>query len=309
MIPSSAIVLLLFGQVTYYASMKIDLHIHSNFSDGAYSPGELISLASNNGVEVIALADHDSISGIDGATVAGGVADITVIPAVELSVQFNEWRDVHLLGYGIDYCDVLFQRNLAGFSSRREGRNDEILEKVNECLLAEGRIPIKRSRVVAFAQGVMGRPHIARALLEQGYVDCVEDAFRRYLIPCNVPKSYWPIHEAIAEIHRIGGVAVLAHPTSITKELNLLAVIITELQRVGLDGVEVYNNMGWPQEIEFLRRLAVANGLLVTAGSDFHGIEEGLEIGRGREGMSFDSSLLAPLYERIEYIRSKVPAA
>lgn len=289
--------------------MKIDLHIHSNFSDGAYSPSELIALAKDNDVQVVALADHDSVSGISGATAAGVAVGIDVIPAVELSVQFNEWRDVHLLGYGIDHSDTLFLRNLDGFSHRREGRNDQILEKVNDALLAEGRTPIERNRVISFAQGVMGRPHIARALLERGYVDNVEDAFRRYLIPCNVPKSYWLIHEAIAEIHRIGGVAVLAHPTSITKDLNLLAIIISDLQQVGLDGIEVFNNMGWPQEIEFLRRLALANGLLMTAGSDYHGIEEGLEIGRGRDGMQFDSSLLAPLSERITRIRSSVPAS
>ena len=132
----------------------------------------------------------------------------------------------------------------------------------------------------------------------------MEDAFRRYLVPCNVPKSYWPMDEAIAEIHRIGGIAVLAHPTSISRDSAVLGPVITSLQLSGLDGIEVYNNMGWPLEIEYLRRTAEERGLLVTAGSDFHGIEEGLEIGKGREGMRFDSALLAPLYERIQQIRS-----
>jgi len=107
----------------------------------------------------------------------------------------------------------------------------------------------------------------------------------------------------MAEIHRIGGVAVLAHPTSISKDQATLSSAIASLQLLGLDGIEVYNNMGWPLEIEFLRRTAQEFGLLVTAGSDFHGIEEGLEIGRGREGMRFDSALLAPLYERIGQMR------
>jgi predicted metal-dependent phosphoesterase TrpH len=109
--------------------------------------------------------------------------------------------------------------------------------------------------------------------------------------------------EAIAEIHRIGGVAVLAHPTSISKDMTALALTVSNLKQLGLDGIEVFNNMGWPLEIEFLRRTAADLGLLMTAGSDFHGIEEGLEIGRGREGMSFDSCLLAPLYERIQKMR------
>ena len=280
--------------------MNIDLHIHSSFSDGAFTPAELVNLAVKQNVRVIAIADHDSIAGVEQATVAGAAADIDVIPAVELSVQFKEWQDVHLLGYGIDCRDASFLQNLEGFRRRREGRNDEILGRVNDCLRGEGRTPLNRDDVLAFARDAVGRPHIARALLELGYADSVEDAFKRYLVPYNVPKSYWPMGDAIAEIHRIGGVAVLAHPTSISKDPAILGAVIADLQSTGLDGIEVYNNMGWPQEIEFLRRTAEERGLLMTAGSDFHGIEEGLEIGMGREGMHFDSALLAPLYERIQ---------
>lgn len=284
-------------------TMKIDLHIHSSYSDGAFTPTELVALAVKQDVGVIAIADHDSVAGVQEAGEAGQAAAVDVISAVELSVQFEEWQDVHLLGYGIDYRDEEFLQSLDGFRHRREGRNDEILARVNDSLRAEGRAVLNRERVLSFARGAIGRPHIARALLEQGYADSVEDAFRRYLVPCNVPKSYWPIDDAIAEIHRIGGVAVLAHPTSISKEQGTLTSIIVALQESGLDGIEVYNNMGWPLEIEFLRRIAEGRGLLITAGSDFHGIEEGLEIGRGREGMHFDGALLAPLYERIQLIR------
>ena len=284
--------------------MNIDLHIHSSFSDGAFTPSELVAMAGKHDVHVIAIADHDSVAGVEEAVVAGEAAGIKVIPAVELSVQFEEWQDVHLLGYGIDRSDKQFLEKLDGFRRRRDGRNDEILERVNDVLTVEGRIILDRVRVRSFARDAIGRPHIARALLELGYADSMEDAFRRYLVPCNVPKSYWPMDEAISEINRIGGVAVLAHPTSISKDQVTLGAAIAALQKSGLNGIEVYNNMGWPLEIEFLRRIAGDLGLLVTAGSDFHGIEEGLEIGRGREGMRFDSALLAPLYERIQQIRS-----
>ena len=283
--------------------MNIDLHIHSSFSDGALTPTELVARAATLDVRVIAIADHDSVAGFAEAVVAGSSADIEVLSAVELSVQFKEWEDVHLLGYGIDCLDKKFLQNIDGFRHRRERRNDEILDRVNGLLREEGRCSLDRMKVLAFARGSIGRPHIARALLEQGYADSMEDAFRRYLVPCNVPKSYWPIDEAIVEIHRIGGVAVLAHPTSISKDTVTLGAVIAALHDLGIDGIEVYNNMGWPLEIEFLRRTAVDRGLLMTAGSDFHGIEEGLEIGRGREGMRFDSVLLAPLYERIQKIR------
>jgi len=283
--------------------MNIDLHIHSSFSDGAFTPSELVALAVKQDMHVIAIADHDSVAGVGEASVAGDAAGIEILPAVELSVQFKEWQDVHLLGYGIDCSDEKFLQSLDRFRQRREGRNDEILARVNDILNDEGRSPLDRKNVLAFARDSIGRPHIARALLELGYADSVEDAFRRYLVPCNVPKSYWPMDEAIAEIHRIGGVAVLAHPTSITKDTSTLASVIAALHQSGLDGIEVYNNMGWPLEIEFLRRTAEALGLLMTAGSDYHGIEEGLEIGRGREGMHFDSALLVPLYERIQKTR------
>lgn len=283
--------------------MNIDLHIHSSFSDGAFTPSELVALAEKSDVRVIAIADHDSVAGVEEAICAGVAFDIEVIPAVELSVQFQEWQDVHLLGYGIDFRDRAFLHNLDGFRNRREGRNDEILGLVNDTLRAEGRSVLSRDSVLAFARDAIGRPHIARALMESGHVDSVEDAFRRYLVPCNVPKSYWPMDEAIAEIHRIGGVAVLAHPTSISKEPEILGPIIAALHLSALDGIEVYNNMGWPLEIEFLRRTALQRGLLLTAGSDFHGIEEGLEIGKGREGIRFDSALLAPLNERLRKIR------
>lgn len=283
--------------------MNIDLHIHSSFSDGALTPSELVTRAGKLDVRVIAIADHDSVAGVAEATSAGAAVNVGVISAVELSVQFKEWQDVHLLGYGIDCDDEIFLQNLNGFRHRREGRNDEILGRVNDLLRTEGRCPLRRESVLAYARDAVGRPHIARALLKQGYADTVEDAFRRYLVPCNIPKSYWPMNEAITEIHRIGGVAVLAHPTSISKDADTLGPVIVNLQQAGLDGIEVYNNMGWPLEIEFLRRTAEDRGLLVTAGSDFHGIEEGLEIGRGREGVLFDSTLLAPLYERIQLSR------
>src|SRR6185369_3074475 len=283
--------------------MNIDLHIHTSYSDGAFTPAEVVSLAVAHNVRVIAIADHDSVAGVREAIDAGKVAGIEVLPAVELSVQFEGWTDIHLLGYGIDNSDELFLQKLDGFRRRREGRNDEIIGRVNECLLAEGRNELNRENVKAFSRDTIGRPHIARALLEMGYADSVEDAFRRYLVPCNVPKSYWPIAGAIAEIHRIGGVAVLAHPTTISKDPGTLGPVLTALKLSGLDGIEVYNNMGWPLEIEFLRRTAVELGMLITAGSDFHGIEEGLEIGKGREGIRFDSALLAPLFERMQQIR------
>ncbi|MBI2354643.1 MAG: PHP domain-containing protein [Deltaproteobacteria bacterium] len=273
----------------------IDLHLHTNCSDGAFAPAAVVERAKGAGLSAIAIADHDSVAGVAEALAAGLDLGIEVIAAVELSVQFGEWEDVHLLGYGIDYGDSTFLERLNGFRQRRERRNSEILERVNDRLAAEGRTAIGLDEVLAYARDAIGRPHIARALLKKGYADSVEDAFRRYLVPCNVPKAYWPIADAMAEVRRIGGVSVLAHPTSISAERKELRRVVTELAAMGLDGIEAYNNLAQADEMEQLRRLEGELGLLVTGGSDFHGIEEGLEMGRGRGGIRFSAALLAPL--------------
>ena len=298
-----AIQVLIFSSPGYYDGMNvdqrtyIDLHLHSNCSDGVFSPADLVERASKARLSAIAIADHDSVAGVSEAFVAGGTLGMEVIPAVELSVQFRTWKDVHLLGYGIDYTDSGFLERLNGFRERRERRNIEILQRVNEMLVTENRAAIGLDAVLAYARDAIGRPHIARALLQMGYAASVEDAFDRYLIPCNVPKAYWPINDAIAEIKRIGGVAVLAHPTSISADRQELRRVISELAEMGMDGIEAFNNLALPEEMERLRRLAGELGLLVTGGSDFHGIEEGLEMGRGRGGMRFSADLLAPLKE------------
>lgn len=277
----------------------LDLHIHSNYSDGAFSPEELLRRAAEAGLVTIAIADHDSVAGVSEGIAAGALNSIEVIPAVELSVQFRSWQDVHLLGYGMDVTDPTFLEKLNRFRDRREHRNIDILERVNEMLVDEGHTAMDLSEVLIFARDAIGRPHIARALLERGYVNTVEEAFKRYLVPCNVPKCYWPMDDAIAEIRRIGGVAVLAHPTSVSTDRQELRDIIAELSDLGLDGIEVFNNMAQPDEMEFLRRLTLESGLLMTGGSDFHGIEEGLEMGKGRGGIRFSDTLLAPLRQRL----------
>ena len=277
----------------------IDLHIHSNCSDGAFSPTELVQRASSEGLIAVAIADHDSVAGVAEGVAAGLACGVEVIPAVELSVQFKTWQDVHLLGYGMEWSETGFLQKLNGFRERREHRNVEILERVNDMLGDEGRESVELSEVLAFARDAIGRPHIARALLERGYVSTVEDAFRRYLIPCNVPKCYWPMRDAIQEIKRLGGVSVLAHPTTVSTDRQELRDVIAELSETGLDGIEVFNNLAQQDEMEFLRRLADELGLLVTGGSDYHGIEEGVQMGKGRGGIRFSDTLLAPLRKRL----------
>ena len=284
----------------------IDLHVHSSFSDGCLTPLELVERAQVQGLSAIAIADHDSVAGVFPGIAAGEERGIEVVPAIELSVQFKAYKDVHLLGYGLDCGNSSLLERLDQLRERREGRSRDILAAVNERLEDEGREVIGFEEVSMHALETIGRPHIARAMIGRGYVNSVEEAFRWYLVPCNVPKRYWPMDDAIATIRRLGGVAVLAHPTSISILNTELRSIITELAELGLDGVEVFNNMAQPEEMAILQRITGDLGLLATGGSDFHGIEQGQEMGKGRGGIRFEDALLVPLKALMEQRRQNV---
>lgn len=279
--------------------IDIDLHMHSTCSDGLLEPEELVNAAGRAGLGVIALCDHDSIAGVARAMAAGRARGVEVLTGVELSVAWQNWRDVHLLGYGIDLASPELLRCLATFAERRANRNREIVAAVNRRLDHEGRQPLDPDDVTALAGGVMGRPHIARALMARAYVASMEEAFDRYLVPCDVPKTYWPMEEAIAAIRRAGGAAVLAHPTSISTDFTVLERLVGGLAAIGLDGVEVYNSMASEAEAAFLQGLTRRHRLVTTAGSDFHGIDPDDTMGKGRGGIRFSGALLPPLYARI----------
>lgn len=258
---------------------KIDLHVHSTCSDGLFPPEEVVRKAAAEGVSLLALADHDSITGVPAAIAAGTATGVTVIAAVELSVEYHTYHDVHLLGYGIDATDARLAELLASFQKRRDTRGERIVERINAKLKEEGRNEISVEAVRALAEGALGRPHIARVLMEAGYVREMEEAFNRYLEPCNVPKEYFPVADAIAEIHRLGGVAVLAHPQSVSDDRSVIRRVVGELKLMGLDGIEAHNTMGTVNDAMILERLAMDLGLLATGGSDFHGFGDDSPLG------------------------------
>ncbi|SNB45724.1 PHP domain-containing protein [Geobacter sp. DSM 9736] len=276
----------------------VDLHIHSCHSDGLHTPVELVRRAKTRGLAAIAIADHDAVEGIDEALEAGSQYGIEVIPAVELSVELDEYRDVHVLGYLIDHHDQLFRKQLALFRSRREERGRLIVKRINEQLAAEHHEPIRYEEAVATAEGALGRPHIARLLLAKGIVRTMQDAFLRYLGPCDVPKEYFPFDKALKEIRRIGGVSVLAHPPSISQDREILGTVIRGLVERGLDGIEVFNNMCYKEDSLFLAGLAAETGLISTGGSDFHGGDSDTEIGSLRNGLKVSYECVEKLKDR-----------
>lgn len=276
----------------------IDLHIHSTASDGIHKPDELLNMASEAGLSVIAIADHDSVESVAEALALAEKYGIMVIPAVELSVAYEKYHDVHLLGYWIDHCDADFRAMLSRFRERRESRGLRVIEKINDKLRTEMRSPIDPADVMVLAEGALGRPHIARVLMKKGYADSMQDAFENYLVPCNLPKEYIPFDEAVKEIKRIGGVAVLAHPQSISRDREELLRILTDMRSRGLDGIEALNTMGVEGDEQYLCRIAKSLDLGISGGSDFHGGEEGLNMGRGRGKLKVPFALLAPLLQK-----------
>lgn len=264
----------------------VDLHVHSIHSDGVHSPATLVEMAAEAGLLAIALADHDSVAGIDEALAAGERHGVEVIPAIELSVEYRGYHDIHLLGYFIDHRDPAFLENLARFRSRRDERGRAIIDRINTKLSREGKGEITHQEVLSLASGALGRPHIARVLVARGLARDVQDAFDRYVVPCNVPKLYFPMVEALAEIRRIRGISVLAHPTTITANRPVLKGLLTEFAGLGLEGIEVFNNMCYNDDMIFLESLARFLGLLKTGGSDYHGFEDDMAIGTGRGGLA-----------------------
>jgi predicted metal-dependent phosphoesterase TrpH len=275
----------------------VDLHIHSRYSDGLHTPGELVRMAADKGLKAIALTDHDSVDGVDEALAAGERLGVEVIPAVELSVAFRGYHDVHLLGYLIDHHDRAFTGILAEFHKIRDERGRAIIDRINARLSWEKRENIAYEEVLAFAGGTVGRPHIARVLIAKGYARSIQDAFSKYLEPCYVPKFQIPMAEALAEVRRIKGVAVLAHPPSITADRATLRTLIKELAAMGLEGLEVFANMCYKDDIIFIKNIAFRMGLAVTGGSDYHGFEDDVEIGHGRGGAAVAYSSVEALKE------------
>lgn len=244
--------------------MRVDLHLHSTASDGALDPVALVELAARGRLDVIALTDHDTTAGLASAMVAGE-GRIEVIPGVELSTTFDG-REVHMLGYLIDPAAeelTTFSRHAA---ARRQIRMTGMIERLREL-----GIPVRYEEVVrlAGAEANVGRPHLARVLVQHGHVRTFAEAFDRFIGdggPAFLPVQLLTPVQAIEMIHRAGGVAVWAHPP-----LDLFRTQLQTLVEHGLDGVEAFRPRTTPSEADALVAGAASASLLVTGGSDWHG--------------------------------------
>jgi predicted metal-dependent phosphoesterase TrpH len=248
---------------------KFDLHTHSNASDGSLSPRELIRLAESQGLSAIALTDHDTIAGLDEARQEADQRKIRFIPGIEIEIRW-EPGEFHLLGLGIEEPSPGFNEAISGLARIREARNREIIERMREFS-----IDVSYEDILALSGGhSVGRPHFAALLVQREIVKNPKQAFDRYLgkgKPFYVPKEGLDFPYAAAIIKESGGIAVLAHPMSLYVAWGRLPDFVKNLKAQGLDGIEAWHPTAKLRSCRRLHELGKSLGLVITAGSDFHG--------------------------------------
>lgn len=271
----------------------IDLHTHSTVSDGSMSPRELVRYAKEHGLAAIALTDHDSVDGIHEAVDEGNKAGIEVIPGLEISVDFKP--EMHILGYFFNEDYINMKSTLADLKAGRERRNIKIIDRLNRLGLD---VTVEEAKAEA-RRGVVGRPHIAKVLVQKGYVDTITEAFDRYLGKGKAAyfnREELTPEEGIREIAKSGGIPVLAHPIYLDMDSGRLDDLLGILAKAGLRGIEAYYADNTATDTGNLLRLALKHNLLVTGGSDFHGsYKTGIEIGKGFGNLKVPYRLLDEL--------------
>lgn len=260
------------------APCRFDLHIHTTASDGTDSPEAVVALAAEKGFEVIAITDHDTLSGLPEARRAGQAMGVKVIGGVEISAGGQ--TEVHVLGYGIA-DEVRMEEKLALMRRRRAERMDAMVDK----LRALG-VEIDVEEVVSLSNGSLGRSHLARVMVQKGVVRDVREAFSRYLSPgkpAYVEREKLGVQEAIRLIADCGGLPVIAHPGQNHGEAYWRREHFHALKADGLRGIEVYHMAHSPAQSQAFERTARAEGLLVTGGSDYHGRVKNVSLGDGMQ--------------------------
>ncbi len=251
---------------------RVDLHIHSTVSDGCLSPAEVVHKSAELGLTIIAIADHDSVDGIAPALAAANTFPwLKVIPCVEISTDVPQ-GEVHVLGYFIDYTDQKLRATLERLRNSRQERAQGMVAKLRSL-----GVHIDWQRVQEIAgSGSMGRPHIAQAMLEKGYIASIKEAFTKYISrngPAYVEREKMTPAEAVELILQARGLPVLAHPFT----TNEPETMVVELKAAGLIGVEAYYDSYTGDEINRLVALAEKHNLIATGGSDYHGLDTATE--------------------------------
>lgn len=277
----------------------IDLHVHSNVSDGTLTPTQVVELAVQKGLSAIALTDHDTVDGVDEALLEAKKQELSgnmirVIPGTELSVEYKN-NDIHLLGLFIDHHNPELLAAMKGAVNEREDRNIKMCEN-----LAKAGIDISVEKIrEKEGPAVLTRAHFAKYLLEQGVTKTTKDAFTKYLGtdgPYYVPRKYLSPREAIRLILNANGTPVLAHPLLYHFVPEELDHLVGTLKDAGLVGIEAIYSSNKNHDESIVRSLARKHSLLITGGSDFHGSNKPLiDIGTGRGNLEIPYTILEAL--------------
>ena len=245
--------------------MRADLHIHTTASDGIFPPEAIVAMAKESALDVIAVTDHDTTSGIDAAKKAAAKMQITFVPGVEISAGGD--LEIHVLGYGINPEAPVLKELFSSMQQERIRRAHTMLQRL--ALLG---YPLDTDAVFKNAQGSVGRPHIARAMVEKGYVSSVQEAFQRFLgsgKPAFVSREKLDTAQVIRILTQAGGIPVLAHPTLLHMPQEQLYPLLTCWKDAGLAGLEVYHP-SQRGDFDSWLRLAKRFDFLITGGSDYH---------------------------------------
>ena len=277
----------------------IDLHVHSNCSDGTCTPEELVDLALEAQLVAFALTDHDTVDGVARAVAAAQGKKIRVIPGVELSCEYQispgRKKEIHILGYNIDYTQPELLDTLAEAAAERDERNRKMCKN-----LRDAGYPIDYESLAArFPHTILTRAHFARFLMEKGAIPSIDSAFKKILAqdgPYFVMRKYLSPENGIRLIKKAGGIPVLAHPLLYKLSVSEIRRLLTELKEYGLSGLEVLYSRNQGNDEAFLRKLADEFHLIITGGTDFHGENKpDLSIGSGTGNMQIPATLLENL--------------
>lgn len=242
-----------------------DLHIHTDRSDGLLSPEQIVAKANKAELSTISITDHDTLDGIESALAAGKRHNVEIIPGLELSSEYNG-EELHILGYFIDWQNQPLNERLQIFRNERHERALKMMDKLKQLGVHIDHVDVFKIKELEY----VGRPHLAAALVQNGYAETISDAFNRFLgnnAPAYIPKSAFSPSEAIKMILDSDGIPVWGHPGTLKQD------VLKELISYGLMGIEAYYSYHSNQLTDYYCNLARENNLLITGGSDFHGFE------------------------------------
>lgn len=247
----------------------VDLHTHSTYSDGTYTPKELVAYAKEKGLSALALTDHDTLEGVSEALYYGEKYGVEVISGIEVSTAY-EGTELHIVGLFVNNDNSELSNALKSLRKARENRNIEMVNKLNQI-----GVNISYNEVLKSAKGgIVTRAHIARQIINKGYALSNNEVFDRYIgkgKAAYVERKVMSWQDTLALITKAGGLPVLAHPLLYKLSYKRLEMIVSDLTDYGLKAIEVYYSTHSPSEVKYVKELALKNGLKLSGGSDFHG--------------------------------------